>query len=139
MLFRSDSSAETSGETSGENSAEKPQVGGDTSADTSGDTGTGTEPDTSAEPQTPTYDLSGCDYLQVKPESFLPESEIDTYRVNSEDGLRMRAGPGTEYDTLASIANGTALQALAKNGSWIFVKYSNQYGWMLTDYMVHAN
>ena len=83
----------------------------------------------------PVYDLSGCDYLTVKPQTFFPESEIVTYRVNSSDGLRMRAGPGTEYDTLATIANSTALEALAKDGSWIFVKYSNQYGWMLTDYM----
>lgn len=132
-----------SGEISGDTNEDEQPTGDDSadlenSGETSGDSDL-PEDGTDPQPQAPTYDLSDCDYLTIKPQTFFLESEIVTYRVNSSDGLRMRAGPGTEYDTLATIANGTALEALAKDGNWIFVQYSNQYGWMLTDYMTVAD
>lgn len=48
------------------------------------------------------------------------------------DALRLRAGPGTEYATLAIVPRGDPLPVLARNeaGNWIKVRYRDQVGWV---------
>jgi len=48
------------------------------------------------------------------------------------DALRLRAGPGTEYATLAIVPRGEPLPVLARNGAgnWIEVRYGDRVGWV---------
>ncbi len=48
------------------------------------------------------------------------------------EALRLRAGPGTAYATLAIVPRGEPLPVLARNeaGNWIKVRYRDQIGWV---------
>lgn len=52
------------------------------------------------------------------------------------DALRLRAGPGTSYATLAIIPRGETLSVQGRNaaGSWIAVTYSGMTGWVAAWY-----
>jgi uncharacterized protein YgiM (DUF1202 family) len=43
---------------------------------------------------------------------------LPRYRVIARDGLRLRAGPGTEFDVLGSLSAGQTVTVLAKQGDW---------------------
>jgi len=57
------------------------------------------------------------------------------------DRLNLRAGPGTQYAAIASLARETALALLARenipdNGLWVFVRTPDgTEGWVLADYL----
>ncbi len=46
--------------------------------------------------------------------------------------LNMRAGPGTNYNTLGQVPGGTVLAVLGRNAdnSWVLVEYQGQKGWL---------
>lgn len=45
--------------------------------------------------------------------------------VNARSGLRLRAGPGTEFDIRGGLAFGTELTVLARSGDWALVDLNN--------------
>ena len=55
--------------------------------------------------------------------------------VNSEDGLNLRCGPGSDYDILLVVPNKTEVLEEGWENGWIYVKYDGQYGWVSTEYI----
>ena len=55
--------------------------------------------------------------------------------VNSEDGLNLRCGPGSEYDILLVVPYGTEVIEEGWESGWIFVSYDGQYGWVNTEFI----
>ena len=69
----------------------------------------------------------------------LPDYEISgTYYVTADIGLVLRKGPGTNYSKILTIKYGNMVSAhgasLNVNG-WYYVRYSNNYGWVSSDYL----
>lgn len=66
-----------------------------------------------------------------------PESVTDgTIRyVTAENGLRLRSGPGTGYEILASMTYRSKATVLYESSGWSFVHYGNQYGWCSSEYL----
>ena len=106
-------------------------------------------------------DLSGwcsAEYLtenkdDIKKKDTKPESDEDKGRlvepskrtesgyhgtVNSEGGLNLRCGPGSEYDIILVIPDKTEVVEEGVEGSWIFVQYDGQYGWVNSEYITPA-
>src|SRR5215470_3246280 len=48
------------------------------------------------------------------------------------DGLRLRSGPGTQFNTLTTIPYQTKLPALARSADsqWVGVQYQDKRGWV---------
>ncbi|HVO42466.1 MAG TPA: prolyl oligopeptidase family serine peptidase [Aggregatilineales bacterium] len=48
------------------------------------------------------------------------------------DALRLRSGPGAQYDTIAALPYGTTLPALARSAdsAWVAVQYGDKRGWV---------
>ena len=59
-------------------------------------------------------------------------------RVNSPDGLILRIGPGTEYEALDVVTEGTELTELANQKGWIYVEYKNQRGWVFGQFVEYT-
>lgn len=76
-------------------------------------------------------DMKGHSEIAVKPTAFFDKY----YAYTTTDHLRLRAGPGTNYDNLVTIPPNTKIQAAAKNGDWTFVSYQNKFGWVKTEYL----
>ncbi len=61
--------------------------------------------------------------------------------INAEGGLRVRSGPGTSYEVLASLANGNTVTVLADaGGGWYQISYrgsggSAETGYIMGDYI----
>lgn len=59
------------------------------------------------------------------------------YYVYCSNGKRvnLRSGPGTDYSSLGSYANGTKVTVVNKGDLWYFVKINETYGYMMKDYI----
>lgn len=55
--------------------------------------------------------------------------------VNAEDGLNVRSGPGTSYDVIGGLTNGTQVVVLEVKDGWCHVLYSNKNGQAATGYV----
>ncbi len=55
--------------------------------------------------------------------------------VNSEDGLNLRCGPGSEYDILMVVPYKTEVVEEGWNEGWLYIKYDGQYGWVNSEYI----
>lgn len=47
------------------------------------------------------------------------------YRINARNGLRLREGPGTEFDIIAKLTNGQIVTHLSTAGDWFKVDLEN--------------
>jgi murein DD-endopeptidase MepM/ murein hydrolase activator NlpD len=58
-------------------------------------------------------------------------------RVDSSDGLNLRAGPGTDQRVLAVIPNNTMVKVIGRSpdGRWINVTYNGQSGWADAEFL----
>ena len=56
--------------------------------------------------------------------------------VNSEDGLNMRYGPGTEYGIIEGIPDKTEITELGWEEGWIYILYNDNYGWVDSKYVL---
>lgn len=57
--------------------------------------------------------------------------------VNAELGLRVRSGPGTSYEILASLTNGTSVNVLAAaDGGWYQISFAGSGGSTMTGYVL---
>ena len=48
----------------------------------------------------------------------LDELLSNRYRVNARSGLRLRGGPGTEFDIVERLVNGQIVSCIATSGDW---------------------
>ena len=46
---------------------------------------------------------------------------VNRYRINARRGLRLRGGPGTEYDVLEQLVNGRIVSCISTSGDWFQV------------------
>ncbi len=76
-------------------------------------------------------DLKGHDEFSVKPTAFYDKY----YSYKTTDKLRLRAGPGTNYDNIVTIPENTEVKAAAKDADWTFVRYGEKFGWVKTEYL----
>lgn len=54
--------------------------------------------------------------------------------VSANGGLRMRQGPGTDYDFIQLIPDGAKVRSFAEQDGWYYVTYSGRYGWVSGEY-----
>lgn len=74
----------------------------------------------------------------VDPTPVKPASDSKTvYRVKTNGGnLNVRAGAGTNYKTINSLRNGTALTVLKSSGNWRRIKtFNGVVGWVSKNYL----
>ncbi len=72
------------------------------------------------------------------PQRIEPPVEPDCYRVNARNGLRLRGGPGLEFDTLKSLAMGQQLCLMQHQGDWAEVDLDGDGlvdGWVFATYL----
>ena len=50
------------------------------------------------------------------------------------NGVRVRSGPGTNYNQIGSVNSGTSLTVTGKEGNWYKVTYNGQTGYVSADY-----
>ncbi len=55
--------------------------------------------------------------------------------VVTGDGLRLRSGPGTSYDILASFLEGDEIAVIGKQEGWAKVQAGNLEGWVFAQYL----
>lgn len=56
--------------------------------------------------------------------------------VKANGGLRLRSGPGTGYDILATAANGDNVVIISESDGWYYVDYNLKRGYMSKDYVI---
>lgn len=70
-------------------------------------------------------------------DEFLPASQ--SYTVDSDDGMNMRSGPGTDYDVLTRLASELRITAYASHQTgdevWYLVNTGGEWGWVIRDYL----
>ena len=68
--------------------------------------------------------------------SFIDKARITVRAVNGGNGVRVRAGPGTNYDILATIPNGGSVKIVESAGDgWYKITFSDVGGVTTTGYM----
>ncbi|CAH0134363.1 N-acetylmuramoyl-L-alanine amidase LytC [Peribacillus sp. Bi96] len=75
--------------------------------------------------------------------NWLVEKKSDTKQVKKESGqgvitgssVRVRTGPGTTFQTVGSLTQGTAVDIIDKNENWIEIKTTEIRGWVSSDYL----
>ncbi len=55
--------------------------------------------------------------------------------VDSEGGLNLRCGPGSDYDILLVIPDKTEVVEEGWDGGWIYVRYDGEYGWINSEFV----
>ena len=55
--------------------------------------------------------------------------------VTAEDGLRLRAGAGTSYDTIYTLPYGCPVIVHHAEKDWCYVEFNGTYGWMSSEYL----
>ncbi|MDR1815175.1 MAG: SH3 domain-containing protein, partial [Clostridiales Family XIII bacterium] len=61
--------------------------------------------------------------------------------VSSDEGLRLRKGPGTDYDVLTLLSKGEKLSVLgisASSPDWTYVRYDTYEGWVASQYLTFS-
>nr|WP_326127265.1 SH3 domain-containing protein [uncultured Oscillibacter sp.] len=87
-------------------------------------TGGGSAPSTT--PTTPTTPSTGGGTLKAGPATV----------INGGNGVRVRSGPGTNYDILATVPNGGSVQVVQSVGNdWYEITFSNVGGVTTSGYM----
>ena len=73
--------------------------------------------------------------FQVGPQDI--EATDTFWRVTAEGGLRLRVGPGTEYEKVGLVPENTALQDLghSSDGKWMLTLYGKWHGWVSMEYL----
>ena len=55
--------------------------------------------------------------------------------ITAEDGLRLRTGAGTNYDTIFTLPYGCPVIVLHTENGWCYVEFNGTYGWMSNEYL----
>ncbi len=68
--------------------------------------------------------------------SSLPDTAADGTSVSSKvDGLRVRTGPGLNFQIIGSISPGPAYRVISKSGTWVKISLSGKEGWVHGSYL----
>lgn len=62
-------------------------------------------------------------------------TEAGGYTVSAKSGLRVRGGPGTEYEILGTLPYGSAVSPLAVSDGWAEISYNGRSGYVSTIYL----
>ena len=84
----------------------------------------------------PDESVVGADELMSQ--RIEPPVEPDCYRVKARNGLRLRGGPGLEFDTIKSLAMGQQLYLRQYQGDWAEVDLDGDGftdGWVFATYL----
>lgn len=80
--------------------------------------------------------------LAIDDEASLPESELPqksvlekSAAVHSNSGLRMREGPGTDYNVIDILPDGENVTVCGYTNDWSYIRKGNLYGWVKTEYI----
>ena len=74
----------------------------------------------------------------VEPQNYLKEEEAPHAGVNAKDGLRLRSGPGTNYEIINLIPDGAMIAERGYNNNnhdWLYVQYRGSYGWVSNEFL----
>lgn len=83
-------------------------------------------------------------YLVTKNGENVEEKPIEEEKITSlsnkatiiENGLRLRKGPGTNYQVITSLGKGIEVTILSTNGEWYQIKTDLGSGWVHNDYLL---
>ncbi|WP_174729960.1 SH3 domain-containing protein [Mesobacillus harenae] len=70
--------------------------------------------------------------------SIKPSAKNETATITT-NGLRIRKGPGTEFQIVGSLNNGQAVQVLEQNENWTKVRFSAGEGWVSQEYLAFSS
>lgn len=74
-----------------------------------------------------------ADYLDVVTEA---EEDLGYGMVNTDgDSLNVRSGPGTDYDRVTSLSNGTMVSLIGFQNGWFHIEHNGETGYVSSDYM----
>lgn len=59
--------------------------------------------------------------------------------IVTEDGLRLRKGPGTSYQVISTLTQGTKVTLIASEGEWVNILTSFGKGWVHKDFVGTSN
>jgi hypothetical protein len=65
--------------------------------------------------------IAGHDHHEGETGSGAPVGASEEFTVIARDGLRVRAGPGTDFDIKSSLAFGTKVVVISHSGAWAMV------------------
>lgn len=57
------------------------------------------------------------------------------YTVTAKKGLNVRSGPGTKYDKLGVLTNGTVVEVSSISGNWATITYNDKTAYVNTTYL----
>mgnify|MGYP002700140382 CR=1 FL=1 len=83
-------------------------------------------------------EATGIAANELMPQCIEPPVEHDCYRVNARNGLRLRGGPGLEFDTINSLTMGQQLHLTQYQGDWAEVDIDGDGfvdGWVFATYL----
>ena len=69
-------------------------------------------------------------------ENMQPGPESATARVYAAGGLRMRTGPGVDYDIVLVIPSYEFITIFEEEGGWARAEHSGASGWVSTDFLL---
>lgn len=55
--------------------------------------------------------------------------------IHADGGLRLRSGPGTSYDKILTIQNGTMIPCQEQKDGWIKTTYNGKTGWVSQEFV----
>ena len=61
--------------------------------------------------------------------------DANTGIVSSDDGLNIRSGPGTDYDVIGFLNDGSKVTIVSTSNEWIKIKYGSITGYVYKDYV----
>ncbi len=62
--------------------------------------------------------------------------EEKIYYVKTMGGkLNVRSGPGTNYEKIGQLKNGTAIITISSENNWMKIRYGNTIGWVSAEYL----
>ena len=92
------------------------------------------QPQTEQSPEYPVEPPDGPPEFPVGGEGT--EQQPAAARVNAAGGLRMREGPGTDFDIVVTIPNYERIVIFEEEGGWARVEYAGASGWVSTEFIV---
>lgn len=76
------------------------------------------------------------EYLYFNEEAMkFAEKNYKKYAMATSSTLNIRSGPGTEYDSLASVAKGNEMKVIDEHEEWVEVEYDSTSGYVSKDYV----
>ncbi|SLL32534.1 peptidoglycan binding domain-containing protein [Mycobacteroides abscessus subsp. abscessus] len=81
---------------------------------------------------------NGQDSDNMPIETEQPTS-ISTKATITDNGLRLRKGPGTNYQVITTLGKGIEVTVVSTNGDWYQIKTSLGSGWVHNDYLLLEN